>query len=69
MGIDLILTIVGGIISLTGIYWRITMSIALLAQKVDNNKTSTDEAINRLIKSLDKLEISIEKLTEKIDNK
>lgn len=63
-----LITIVGFIITATSIYWQLDKKIALLEQIVSSNKTNTDESINRLIKSLDKLEISIEKLTDKIND-
>jgi len=69
MNIELIITIIATIVSLTGVYWVLRMDLELLKQKVDSHKSSTDETINRLIKSLDKLELTIEKLTEKIDSK
>lgn len=66
---EILYTSIIGIISLCGVYWKLAMDIALLKQKVENNKLLADESTNRLIKSIDRLELSIEKLTERINEK
>lgn len=66
---ELMYTAIGGVISLCGVYWKLAMDIALLKQKVETNKINADESTNRLIKSIDRLELSIEKLTERMNEK
>lgn len=60
MGIDLILTILGGIVSLVGVYYRMENKVNLLEQKIDNR----DLLLNKLEKTLEKLNQNQESLNE-----
>ena len=60
MGIDLIITILGGIISLVGIYYKMENKVNLLEQKIDNR----DLILNKLEKTLEKLNQNQESLNE-----
>lgn len=67
MTTELIFTIIGFIISLVGVYYKQENRINLLEQLVRSHKEITDDNFAKLIKSLDKLDISIERLNEKIE--
>ena len=66
------------VVVITGLYWKQDNKINLLEQKSDmkfesvttqinNNKSHSDETTNRLIKSIDKLESTIERMNEKFN--
>lgn len=67
MDINLIFTIVGFIITTVGLYWDMKNRINLLEEKLSNHKDVTNDNFARLIKSMEKLDSSIEKLNDRID--
>ena len=67
MTIELIITIIGTIVSLTGIYFKLENKVNILEERVATHKEITDDNFAKLIKSIDKLDVSIEKLNEKIE--
>jgi ribosome-associated translation inhibitor RaiA len=73
-----IIELVSIVIVLTGLYWKMDNKLNLLSQKTDmkfeqvnntinNNKAHSDDMTNRLIKSIDKLESTIERMNEKFN--
>lgn len=73
-----ILELASIVVVVTGLYWKQDNKLSLLEQKSDmkfdalkveinNNKAHSDDTTNRLIKSIDKLESTIERMNEKLN--
>jgi len=81
MEIDTLLKIIelaSIVVVITGLYWKQDNKVNLLEQKsemkydalkmeINNNKAHSDDTTNRLIKSIDKLESTIERMNEKFN--